>query len=153
MSKLIFPKNSTGKQLDAICRNQMWLNNLDYGHGTGHGVGHILSVHESPPSLSKMSNNYVVRGNVISNEPGYYKTNNYGIRHENLLEVINDKKNWLKFKCLTIFPFDLKLVDKSFLNSQQICWLNEYHKEVYNILSNYLSDDLKLFLKKKCISI
>ena len=153
LSKLIFPKNSTGMQLDAICRNQMWLNNLDYGHGTGHGVGHILSVHESPPSLSKMSNNYVVRGNIISNEPGYYKTNNYGIRHENLLEVINDKKNWLKFKCLTIFPFDLKLVDKSFLNSQQICWLNEYHKEVYNILSNYLSDDLKLFLKKKCISI
>ncbi len=149
----IFPKKTTGKQLDAISRHNLWNNKIDYGHGTGHGVGHILNVHENPVSISKNSDNHIDEGNIISNEPGHYKTNNFGIRHENLFEVKKVNKDWLRFETLTLFPFDLNLIKKSILSKKQINWLNSYHEKVYKTLSPHLSKQLQLFLKKKCQKI
>jgi Xaa-Pro aminopeptidase len=128
-----FPRGTTGSALDAIARRPLWEVGLDYDHGTGHGVGSYLSVHEGPQRISKMPNRVPLEvGMIISNEPGYYKDGEYGIRIENLVTVIEDKQHagMLAFETLTLAPIDLEAVDRSLLTADEVAWLNAYHKRV-----------------------
>jgi len=151
----IFPKNTKGRDLDILARQELWREGKDYAHGTGHGVGHVLSVHEGPISISKTSEIFIEEGMVISNEPGYYKNNYYGIRIENL-EFVSEKKikgtnkKFLCFNNLTRVPLEKKLIDKSNLTKCEIKWINDYHKKVFFDLSKLIekgNKDLLEFLK------
>jgi Xaa-Pro aminopeptidase len=128
-----FPRGTSGSALDAIARRPLWEVGLDYDHGTGHGVGSYLSVHEGPQRISKMPNRVPLEvGMIVSNEPGYYKDGEYGIRIENLVTVIEDKQHpgMLCFETLTLAPIDLDAIDRSLLTSDEVAWLNAYHKRV-----------------------
>ena len=148
-----FPVGTTGAQLDAICRTPLWAHNMDYGHGTGHGVGHVLSVHEGPMSISKRGQLPIEAGHLLSNEPGYYQEGAFGIRHENLVLAIEDKDGFLAFETITYVPFDLALVDASVLSGPQLEWLNNYHSDIYNMLSPFLSVSMADWLKTKTAAI
>ena len=135
-----FPEGTTGSQLDALARRALWNEGLDYDHGTGHGVGSYLGVHEGPQRIGKQSSGQpLLPGMVISDEPGYYKAGAYGIRIENLVAV----KRWeavserpmLEFEVLTLAPIDLALVDTALLDAQEIAWLNAYHARVREALT------------------
>jgi Xaa-Pro aminopeptidase len=136
-----FPKGTTGSQLDSLARYALWQAGLDYDHGTGHGVGSFLSVHEGPQRISKIPNRVALEpGMIVSNEPGYYKTGAYGIRIENLVTVIEDprpgdERPMLAFETLTLAPIDRNLVDKSLLTPAEIAWLDAYHARVREVLS------------------
>ena len=121
---------------------------LDYPHGTGHGVGYFLNVHEGPHSLSKKNKIYLKNGMILSNEPGYYREGSFGIRIENLVYI---KKN--KFKELTMAPIDKDLIDKKILNSSEILWLNNYHKLVKKCLNKFMNKSEKIQLAKACSPI
>ncbi|MEQ8195581.1 MAG: aminopeptidase P family protein [Rhodospirillales bacterium] len=131
-----FPRGTTGSQLDILARRALWDAGLDYDHGTGHGVGHFLNVHEGPQRISKAPNTVALKpGMVISNEPGYYKTGAYGIRIENLVAVTpveqtTGEKDLLAFETLTLAPIDLNLVESKLLSRQEKDWLNAYHERV-----------------------
>lgn len=134
-----FPAGSTGHQLDALARNSLWQAGLNYDHGTGHGVGHYLSVHEGPQRISTPKNHGLVTvlqpGMVISNEPGYYKTGAYGIRIENLITVIpsdigQDGRDFLEFETLTLAPYDRKLIVVDMLTPEERAWVDAYHARV-----------------------
>jgi Xaa-Pro aminopeptidase len=128
-----FPRGTTGSSLDAIARRPLWEVGLDYDHGTGHGVGSYLSVHEGPQRISKVPNRVALDvGMIVSNEPGYYKDGEYGIRIENLVTVIEDKAHpgMLAFETLTLAPIDLEAIDRSLLTADEVAWLNAYHKRV-----------------------
>ena len=157
IASAIFPKNTKGRELDSLARVALWSEGKDYAHGTGHGVGFVLSVHEGPISISKSSQKIIEPGMIISNEPGYYKDNHYGIRIENL-ELVSKKTikgsntNFLCFENLTRVPFETKLIDKSKLTNFEIDWVNNYHKKVYEDLSKLINKedrDLIEFLKIK----
>jgi Xaa-Pro aminopeptidase len=130
-----FPKGTTGTQLDAFARRALWEKGLDYDHGTGHGVGSYLSVHEGPQRISKAPNTQpLLPGMIVSNEPGYYKTGAYGIRIENLVVVTPvdtaGEREVLGFETLTLAPIDRALVDRGLLDEGEIAWLNAYHRRV-----------------------
>ena len=156
----IFPKNTKGREIDSLARKALWSEGKDYAHGTGHGVGCLLSVHEGPISISKHSKYDIKRGMVISNEPGYYKNGEYGIRIENL-EVVSKKhlknsENFLCFENLTRVPFELELINKEILTIDEINWINLYHEKVYRELANLITpDDRELldYLKIKTLPI
>ena len=158
LSSAIWMKGMAGKQLDILARKYIWEEGIDYRCGTGHGVGHVLSVHEGPPSIrpkktqSEDENEPLRAGNIVSDEPGIYLEDRYGIRCENLLLCIKAFKNewgeFLKFETLTLCPFDLELIDKRYLDVRTIKLLNNYHARVYDTLSPYLNEDEKQFLKK-----
>ena len=156
----IFPKNSKGREIDTLARKALWSEGKDYAHGTGHGVGCLLSVHEGPISISKHSKYDIKQGMVISNEPGYYKNGEYGIRIENL-EVVSKKylknsENFLYFENLTRVPFELELINKEILTIDEINWINLYHEKVYRELANLITpDDRELldYLKIKTLPI
>ena len=150
LSKTIFPKGVSGIQLDAICRQGLWDNKMDYGHGTGHGVGHVLSVHEGPASISKRGIQEIMAGMILSNEPGYYQPGEFGIRQENLVHVITVSDDFLGFENLTFVPFDKRLIDKSLLSQTQLDALNSYHKEVLEKISPHLSETLQDWFEHKC---
>lgn len=157
-----FPERTTGVQLDTLARINLWKHNLNYGHGTGHGVGFFLNVHEPPqgfatnPGTSR-GTTFISPGMFTSNEPGYYKTDEYGIRIENLILCVMDREvddtKWYKFETLTLFPIDLNLIDKSLLSSEEQNWLNEYHQEVYKKLSPHLDEKETDWMKKMCRAI
>lgn len=159
LSSVRFMKGLSGNMVDILARRYVWEEGIDYRCGTGHGVGHVLSVHETPPNIrymhsdSKSEEEQLRVGNIVSDEPGIYLENKYGIRSENLLLVTNDLKNewgeFLKFETLTMCPFDLDLIDRNYLDERTTKILNEYHQEVYEKLSPYLSEEEKLFLKKE----
>jgi Xaa-Pro aminopeptidase len=156
----IFPKNTKGREIDSLARKALWSEGKDYAHGTGHGVGCLLSVHEGPISISKHSKYDIKQGMVISNEPGYYKNGEYGIRIENL-EVVSKKylknsENFLYFENLTRVPFELELINKEILTIDEINWINLYHEKVYRELANLITpDDRELldYLKIKTLPI
>jgi len=137
-----FPRGTTGQQLDAFARQFLWQHGFDYDHGTGHGVGHFLSVHEGPQRVAKNSNDVaLLPGMVISNEPGYYRADEFGIRLENLVTVrpcealANAEREIFEFEALTMIPMDSRLIDKALLNDAEVNWLNDYHRLVFNTLS------------------
>lgn len=155
LSRARFPHGTTGRQLDSIARMPLWHAGLQYNHGTGHGVGSYLNVHEGPQSIhgTRCSGVPLEAGNVLSNEPGYYREGAYGIRIENLVRVCEDKKNsheipFLKFETLTLCPIDRKLIDKGLLDGEERQWLNDYHQRVYRSLAPALSEKATLWLKR-----
>ncbi len=131
-----FPVGTTGSQLDVLARYALWQVGLDYDHGTGHGVGAYLSVHEGPHRISKMPNSVALQpGMIVSNEPGYYKTGAYGIRIENLvavkeIEIEGADRRYLEFETLTLAPIDLACVETGLLTEAERQWLNNYHRRV-----------------------
>ena len=128
---------------------------LNYNHGTGHGVGSFLGVHEGPQNISPMGSEELKEGMIISNEPGYYKENEYGIRIENLVYVkqSNGDKNNLKFETLTMSPIDKSLIKINLLDHKERGWLNDYHKEVFKEISPFLDNRQKSWLEICCSPI
>jgi Xaa-Pro aminopeptidase len=153
LARARFPAQSSGAQLDALARAPLWEKQLDYGHGTGHGVGHILSVHEGPVSLSPRSDKPVQAGMVLSNEPGYYQPGSFGVRHENLVAVEQADAGWLKLAPLTLVPFDRRLADPAFFSTDQLAWLNQYHRSVEAALRPHLPASMQGWLAEKCAPI
>ncbi len=150
LSNHIFPKGTKGTDIDYLAREYLNEIGCDYDHGTGHGIGSFLSVHEAPQRIAKKSmHNSVelVSGMIISNEPGYYKLNEYGIRIENLIMIKENKNNLLYFENLTWCPIDSDLIEKGLLNNKELEWLNTYHENVYTKLNAYLNDKEKKWLK------
>ncbi len=145
-----FPKGRSGAHLDSLARMPLWEISQDFDHGTGHGVGSYLSVHEGPQSISAARHNVPLRtGMILSNEPGFYKTDEYGIRIENLMIVIEipakkDARPMLGFEMLSFVPIDRRLIDLNLLTAQEITWLNQYHQKTLSHMTNYLTaDDLR----------
>jgi len=142
LATCVFPKGTSGSQLDALARAALWQAGLDYDHGTGHGVGSYLGVHEGPQRISKLPNSQsLLPGMIVSNEPGYYKAGAYGIRIENL--VVVEKRNGLGeagrdsygFETITLAPIDREAIDPSLLGPQEIAWLDDYHARVRETLT------------------
>ncbi len=136
-----FPMGTTGAQLDTLARRPLWEVGLDYDHGTGHGVGSYLGVHEGPQRIAKGGHTVALQpGMILSNEPGYYKSGEYGIRLENLVVVVPAKmgggggREWFAFETITLVPFDPSLIDESLLNATEIEWLNAYHARVRAVI-------------------
>ncbi|WP_318424135.1 aminopeptidase P family protein [Photobacterium leiognathi] len=144
-----FPKGTTGSQLDALARQHLWAHGFDYDHGTGHGVGHFLSVHEGPQRISKVANpTALLPGMVLSNEPGYYRADAFGIRIENLELVVDIETqgdmNVMGFESLTRAPIDKRLIDPALLTDVELAWLNNYHQTVFNVISpSLIGSDLE----------
>ena len=137
--------NFNGYLIDKLARKSLNMVGLDYSHGTGHGVGFFLNVHEGPQGISKFNETPLKKGMIVSNEPGYYHNNNYGIRIENLI-YIDKSKNNLIFRNLTLAPIDLKMINFKLLTKKERDYLFNYHLEVYSKLSNYLNKKEKKWL-------
>ena len=141
IARAVFPEGTTGAQLDSFARQFLWAAGLDFDHGTGHGVGSYLSVHEGPARISKLGTTALARGMIVSNEPGYYKTGAYGIRIENLVLVVKAaavpgaEKPLNAFETLTLAPIDLRLVIPEMLTADETAWLDRYHARVAEALS------------------
>ena len=152
LSTAIFPEKTTGRALDALAREPLWRHGLDYAHGTGHGVGCFLNVHEGPVGISTTySDTPLQAGMITSIEPGYYKAGHYGIRIENLVEVIpTGRKGFLAFSPLTLIPYDRRLINKSLLSPEELDWLNHYHRHVKQSLSPLLPPDERQWLEQAC---
>ncbi len=149
-----FPKGTRGCQLDVLARLPLWNENKDYLHGTGHGVGHFLNVHEGPQSIRKEENPVTLKpGMVMSNEPGFYWEEHYGVRTENVQAIVEDENDFLAFKTITLFPIDKKLIDVTLLSASERDWLNDYHQDVYNQLSPFLNEEENAWLKEKTLPI
>jgi Xaa-Pro aminopeptidase len=147
-----FPKGTTGSQLDVLARRPLWAEGLDYDHGTGHGVGSYLSVHEGPQRVSKLpSPQALLPGMILSNEPGYYKAGGYGIRIENLVAVVEAQiqveRPMLEFDTLTLAPIDLALVARDLLDDGEATWLNAYHAKVREVLTPLLDGPTAVWLE------
>lgn len=135
IARAVFPDGTTGAQLDTLARQYLWAAGLDFEHGTGHGVGSYLSVHEGPARISKLGTTPLKRGMILSNEPGYYKTDGFGIRIENLELVVQAsiegaEKPMNAFETLTLAPIDRRLIDVAMLSRDELDWLNAYHARV-----------------------
>jgi len=145
-------KNTSGLIIDKKARKYLKQINLDYAHGTGHGVGFFLNVHEGPHAISRGNRVSFQEGMVVSNEPGYYEKNNFGIRIENLIYVKKSKKKNY-FENLTMAPIDKELIDFKILNENEKNWLNNYHKKVFNNLRKFMNKTELLELDKSCSTI
>ncbi|QKX02421.1 aminopeptidase P family protein [Wolbachia endosymbiont of Dirofilaria (Dirofilaria) immitis] len=148
VASAVFPFSTTGGELDILARTHLWKFGIDYIHGTGHGVGNYLSVHEGPQAISKGNKVKLMPGMILSNEPGYYIPGKYGIRIENLMYVNKQKNCFLNFKQLTSIPYDRKLIDMQMLTKDEIKWINRYHQSVYENLENNINN--KKWLEKIC---
>ena len=158
LGSAIFPEGTRGSQLDALARRFLWREGKSYLHGTGHGVGHFLNVHEGPQNIRLNENPAtLVPGMLTSNEPGLYLTDKYGIRCENLVLTVpaftTDFGEFYKFETVTLFPFDLKLFDLSIMTDEEVLWLNAYHKRVYDTLSPELDEHERAWLERKTIPL
>ncbi len=145
-------KNTSGSEIDVVARKSLKEVNLDYAHGTGHGVGYFLNVHEGPQAISKRNKVKLVKGMIVSNEPGYYENGKFGIRIENLI-TIKKIKGINKFESLTLVPIDKSLIEKKLLNKNEIKWVNNYHSKVFNRLRKYMNKPELIELKKSCSHI
>ena len=149
-----FPQGTTGTQLDVLARQFLWREGFDYDHGTGHGVGVFLSVHEAPQRISKHYNAVALRpGMIISNEPGYYRDGAYGIRCENLVVVrearqVTGETPMLEFEAITLVPFDIRLLDTSLMSQPELDWLNGYHQLVATTIGPLLQGADKIWLEQ-----
>jgi Xaa-Pro aminopeptidase len=158
LARVRFPQGVTGGRLDVLARMALWNIGLDYNHGTGHGVGSFLNVHEGPRTISSAKDTGlpIEAGNIFSNEPGYYKPGGYGIRLENLVLVKQNGVSgenglpYLEFETLTLCPIDTRLVETRLLDTEERAWLNGYHKDVYRKLSPLLESRERTWLKRAC---
>lgn len=157
----VFPKGTVGAQLDTLARMHLWQAGVDYAHGTGHGVGSFLSVHEGPQRIAKASGGQagtgqeLLAGMILSNEPGYYKAGDFGIRTENLVlverrEIAGAEGEYFGFETLTFAPIDATLVERSMLSLEDIQWWNAYHAQVEAILAPQLEGEALAWLKAAC---
>jgi len=144
-----FPNGIGGQHVDTLARQFLWHHGYDFDHGTGHGVGCFLNVHEGPHRIGKGANNIpLIPGMVVSNEPGYYEDGQFGIRCENLVFVKESPKEGLyEFENLTFVPFDTRLIDKSLMTDIELNWLNDYHKNVFDKINPLVSGDTLIWLK------
>ena len=151
----IFPAKTKSLALDAIARKEVWAINEDYRCGTGHGVGYVLGVHESPPQFNPNAEKKLEPGMIISNEPGIYKDGKHGIRIENILEVVEHEYNeygqYLKFKTISYAPIDLDAVNSDLLTDEEKACLNNYHKEVYQKLNKFMTKEEKRMVKRNIL--
>ena len=147
-----FKKKSFGSEIDKLARKYLKQINLDYAHGTGHGVGYFLNVHEGPHAISRFNKINFEEGMIVSNEPGYYENKKFGIRIENLIYVKKEKGKKC-FDNLTMVPIDKDLIDQSILNKKEKKWLNNYHSEVFKKLKNQMNNKEILELQKACLAI
>ncbi|MDU1414330.1 MAG: aminopeptidase P family protein [Clostridium sp.] len=158
LGNALFLEGTQGCRLDILARRALWNRGLDFKHGTGHGVGYFLSVHEGPQQIRKdLSSVELEEGMVISNEPGIYRGGSHGVRIENLIAVEyraeNEFGKFMGFKEFTLCPYELRAINKELLNSEEIKWINDYHKKVFNTLSPYLNEDETAWLKNATKSI
>lgn len=158
ISRLVFVKGTSGAQLDAFARLPLWQAGLDFDHGTGHGVGSYLSVHEGPQRLSKLGTTPLEPGMILSNEPGYYKQGEYGIRIENLI-VVEERpipggdRTIYGFETITLCPYDRTLIDLSLLDEGEIAWINAYHARVWSELAPLVEGEVRDWLEKACLPL
>ena len=161
VASCVFAKGTRGHQLDLLARKPLWALGKNYGHGTGHGVGHFLNVHEGPQSISPALGGKAALpfapGMFTSNEPGFYKQGDYGIRIENLVLTVEIEKNeygtFYGFETLTLFPIDTQMIANEMLTRDEVNWINNYHKMVYKKLSPLLNTREKKWLREMCKSI
>jgi Xaa-Pro aminopeptidase len=151
IARAVFPKGTSGAQIDALARQALWQAGLDFDHGTGHGVGSYLSVHEGPQRLSKLGTQALEPGMILSNEPGYYKTGQYGIRIENLVlverrEIAGAEREMLGFETLTFAPIDRALIAAALLTADEREWLDAYHARVREVLTPELDEATRAWL-------
>lgn len=155
----VFPEGTTGAQLDIKAREHLWDRGLNYGHGTGHGVGFFMNVHEPPqgfvPNLSERGATVQKAGHYTSNEPGFYVKDSHGIRIENLVICQPHKEydGFLELETITLFPIATNLIDKSLMTNKEVDWLNNYHQRVFEALSPQLDEEHKAWLEEKCRAI
>ncbi|MBO9674309.1 MAG: aminopeptidase P family protein [Sphingobacteriaceae bacterium] len=157
-SKLIFPEGTKGYQIDSICRKPLWEHGINFGHGTGHGIGFFLNVHEGPQNISPANVDIAFKsGMVTSIEPGIYRPGEHGVRIENLVLCIpqgsSEFGDFLTFETLTLCFIDTTIINKTLLSPDQIRWLNEYNQQVFDQLQLHLSAEEAAWLKEKCKSI
>ena len=145
-------KINIGKKIDINARKFLKKDGLDYGHGTGHGVGYFLNVHEGPQAISKNNKVKFKEGMIVSNEPGYYENGNFGIRIENLIRVKKNKKGY-SFDNLTMAPIDKTMINKSILKKNEINWINSYHKNVFKNLKKFMNKSELIDLNLSCSQI
>ena len=157
-----FPKGTRGNQLDVLARQFLWAEGMTYGHGTGHGVGHFMGCHEGPQNIRTDNNpNPLQVGNICSDEPGIYRTNEYGIRIENLIAVREARElgthttgeTYLEFETLTLCYYDTNMIDLSRMTEQEIAWINNYHAWVYAEVAPLLEAEEAAWLKEKCMPL
>ena len=149
LARIKFPRGTSGSQLDVLARSHLWNVGKNYDHGTGHGVGSFLSVHEGPCSISKNSPQPLQIGMILSNEPGFYKEGEYGIRLENLMLVTEFDEKFLCFETLTLAPFDFNLIDFKMLTYPEKKWLAEYHRNILRTIGEELNyQELSWFIAK-----
>jgi len=164
LATAVFPRGTTGAQLDALARLPLWQAGLDFAHGTGHGVGSYLSVHEGPARIAKPSypgagpSEPLLPGMILSNEPGYYKAGEYGIRIENLLlveerDIPGGEATMLAFETLTLAPIDRDLIDPALLTPTELSWLNDYHARVAATLAPVLEGEEREWIVSRCSPI
>jgi Xaa-Pro aminopeptidase len=154
LARAVFPDGTTGAQLDSFARQYLWAAGLDFDHGTGHGVGSYLSVHEGPARISKLGTTALQRGMILSNEPGYYKTGAYGIRIENLVLVVEApapagaEKPLDAFETLTLAPIDRRLIEPRLLTAEEIAWIDAYHVRVAGTLAPLVDAETRGWLER-----
>ena len=162
LARARFPRGTRGNQLDALAKQFMWEAGITFGHGTGHGVGHFLGCHEGPQNVRTDNNPTALEvGHIISDEPGIYRTDKWGIRTENLITVIPAKRTkatttedeWLTFETLTLCFYDTSLIERSIMTEDEIDWLNAYHVRVYKEVSPLLNAEERKFLARKCAAL
>jgi Xaa-Pro aminopeptidase len=159
IARSVFPDGTTGAQLDSFARQSLWEAGLDFEHGTGHGVGSYLSVHEGPARLSKLGTVALKRGMILSNEPGYYKAGAYGIRIENLVlvtegpKIAGGEKPLNAFETLTLAPIDLRLVQRDLLTAQETRWLDDYHARVAGALAPLVEGAPQAWLRSATLPV
>jgi Xaa-Pro aminopeptidase len=151
IARAVFPDGTTGAQIDTLARQYLWQAGIDFEHGTGHGVGSYLSVHEGPARISKLGTTPLKRGMILSNEPGYYKTDAFGIRIENLelvvgTDIADAEKPVNAFETLTLAPIDRRLIDLNMLSGDELSWLNDYHERVRHAVRPHVDEATKVWL-------
>jgi Xaa-Pro aminopeptidase len=151
IARATFPDGTTGAQIDTLARQFLWQAGIDFEHGTGHGVGSYLSVHEGPARISKLGTTPLKRGMILSNEPGYYKTDGYGIRIENLelvvaADIAGAEKPMNGFETLTLAPIDRRLIDFEMMSGAELVWLNDYHATVRREVRAHVDEATRLWL-------
>jgi Xaa-Pro aminopeptidase len=152
IGRAVFPRSTSGGQIDALARLALWRAGLDFDHGTGHGVGSYLSVHEGPQRIAKIGTVPLEPGMIISNEPGYYKAGHFGIRIENLVvveprEIAGAEREMLGFETITLAPIDCALIEPKLLDAEEIAWLDTYHARVRKAISPYVEPEVRKWLK------